>query len=294
MRFLSGRAPQTAWPLMTLGLCLLASTAEASPIVIDGSLADWGFFVGDNNTSTFTPSKSVNFVGYDVEDTNDSWGNSKFLGPGRGGQNFDVEVLAAVVQDNHLYVAMVSGQRPDNGFTGFGPGDFLFNTSGGTYGLEVGGGVGGGAGGAITEGAAGSVYSLDSNGLVNGQWDQPQKAGSLWFNPTWWDGGFTPVIHTQINKTTPANYRGVADYIFTRNSVTLQHSIVEFALPLTAFDGNIVQSISYAPACDNDHLFIQLENYAIPEPASLVLGSCGLAIVVGAGLRRRRSRRRSA
>ncbi len=294
MRLFSGRAPLTAGPLLTLGLCLLATSAQATPIVIDGNVSDWGFSVGDNNTSTFTPSKTVNFVGYAVEDTNDTWGSSKFLSPGRGGQDFDIEVLAAVVQDNHLYVTVVSGQRPDNGFTGYGPGDFVFNTTGGLYGLEVGGGVGGGPGGAITEGAAGSVYSLDSQGFVNGQWDQPQKAGSLWYNPTWWNGGFTPVVHTQINKTTPANARGLADYIFTRNTVTKQHSIIEFALPLTAFDGNIVQSISYAPACDNNHLFINLDSYAIPEPTTMALGGIGLAIVTLTGIRRRRCRRRTA
>lgn len=291
MRLFSSRAPQTAWSLLTLGFCLLAANAQAGPITIDGSLSDWGFFVGDNNTSTFTPTKGLNIVGISVEDTNDSWGSSKFLGPGRGGQDFDVEVLAAVVQDGKLFVTMVSGQRPDNGFAGFGPGDFVFNTKGGVYGLETGGGIGGGSGTAITEGAAGSIYSLTSQGFVNGEWDtKTPSAGSLWFNPTLQNGGFLPALPVQILNTSPGTFVTLADYIFTRNTVTKQHSIIEFALPLTAFNGNVVQSISYAPACDNNHLIINLQVYTIPEPTTVAMGGMGLALVMLVGLRRRARR----
>ncbi|MBX9791500.1 MAG: PEP-CTERM sorting domain-containing protein [Pirellulales bacterium] len=290
MRSISGWVAVTARLFIALGFFLWAAGAQAGPISIDGSLSDWGFFVGDNNTSTFTPAKGLNVVGIAVQDTNDSWGTSKFLGPGRGGQDFDVELLAAVVQGGNLYVAMVSGQRPDNGFTAYGPGDFVFNTSGGIYGLEVGGGKGGGSGTAITEGAAGSIYSLDSQGFVNGEWDTTTpKAGSVWFNPTLLNGGFAPALPVQILNTAPGTFVTMADYIFTRNSVTKQHSIIEFSLPLTAFDGNIVKSISYAPACDNNHLIINLEHYAIPEPTTLALGGIGLAIVTATGVRRRRA-----
>ena len=291
MRLLSSRAPQTAWSLLTLGFCLLAASAQAGPITIDGNLSDWGFYVGDNNTSTFTPAKGLNIVGIAVEDTPDGWGSSKFLGPGRGGQDFDIEVLAAAVQDGKLYVTVVSGQRPDNGFTGFGPGDFVFNTKGGTYALEVGGGKGGGSGTAITEGALGSSYSLDSQGFVNGAWDtKSPSAGSLWLNPTMYNGGFQPPLPVQIDNQSPGTFVTMADYIFTRNSVTTQHSIIEFALPLTAFGGNVVKSISYAPACDNNHLIINLQNYAIPEPTTVLMGGMGLALVTLVGMRRRARR----
>ena len=290
MRSISGQVALAARPFIALGFILLAACAQAGPITIDGSLADWGFFVGDNNTSTFTPTKGLNVVGIAVQDTNDTWGSSKFLGPGRGGQDFDIEALAAVVQNGNLYVAMVSGQRPDNGFTAYGPGDFVFNTKGGVYGLEVGGGSGGGAGTAITEGAVGSIYSLNSQGFVNGEWDtSTPKAGSLWFQPTLLNGGFTPLLPVQILNTSPGTFVTMADYIFTRNAVTKQHSIIEFSLPLTAFGGNVVQSISYAPSCDNNHLIINLQSYAIPEPATVVMGGMGLAIVSVAGIRRRRA-----
>ena len=291
MRLFSSRAPQTAWSLLTLGFCLLAASAQAGPITIDGNLSDWGFFVGDNNTSTFNPTKGLNVVGISVEDTNDSWGSSKFLGPGRGGQDFDVEALAAIVQNGNLYVALVSGQRPDNGFTGFGPGDFVFNTKGGVYGLETGGGIGGGSGTAITEGAAGSIYSLNSQGFVNGEWDtKTPSAGSLWFKPTLENGGFLPALPVQILNTSPGTFVTMSDYIFTRNSVTKQHSIIEFALPLTAFNGNVVQSISWAPACDNNHLIINLQGYTIPEPTTVVMAGIGLALVMLVGVRRRARR----
>jgi hypothetical protein len=105
-----------------------------------------------------------------------------------------------------------------------------------------------------------------------------------------YNGGFQPPLPVQIDNTSPGTFVTMADYIFTRNSVTTQHSIIEFALPLTAFAGNVVTSISYAPACDNNHLIINLQNYSVPEPTTVVMGSMGLALAMFAGLRRRARR----
>ncbi len=94
---------------------------------------------------------------YAIEDTSDSAGDNGFVGPNYGGQNYDVEFLGVKQQGSRIYLAMVSGLRPDNGFERFGPGDIRLVVNGVTYGIEVGGGVGGGAGGMLTGGMEGST-----------------------------------------------------------------------------------------------------------------------------------------
>jgi hypothetical protein len=65
-----------------------------------------------------------------------------------------------------MYLAIVTGQRPDNGLSTYSPGDIYMTTPLGIVSIEVGGGPGGGAGGAIAEGAEGSTYNVYSNGYT--------------------------------------------------------------------------------------------------------------------------------
>ena len=123
------------------------SGTRATPILaVDGNPADWGFTVADNNGSSFVPAPGIDLLGIQVHDHNDNSGLSTPLDVYFGGQKFDAECLAAAYQGGQLYIFISTGQRPDNGFANYAPGDIVINTSGGTYSIEVGGGVGGGPG----------------------------------------------------------------------------------------------------------------------------------------------------
>jgi hypothetical protein len=76
--------------LFSLALC---AAAQAGPIAVDGNVADWGISVGDGNTSNLSaPAVSgAAFFAFAREDQNDLAGDSGYLGPNYGGQNYDVE-----------------------------------------------------------------------------------------------------------------------------------------------------------------------------------------------------------
>ena len=97
-------------------LGLVGNQAGAGTLTVDGNLSDWGFHVADNNGSTFVPAAGIGLIGIQVHDHNDNGGLNAPLDVYSGGQKFDAEMLAAAVQGGKLFIAISTGQRPDNGF----------------------------------------------------------------------------------------------------------------------------------------------------------------------------------
>ena len=148
-------------PLLLTGLLsLFTLPAFASAITVDGDLSDWGIVVQDGGDmplgGTNYGGLRTDLAGHMIEDTNDAK-NNYFLGPNSGGQNYDGEFMGVGVFDSKLYLSIMTGQRPDNGFDNYGrglysPGDIRIETSLGVFALEVGGGSVDGPGGALTVG----------------------------------------------------------------------------------------------------------------------------------------------
>lgn len=286
----------------TLGLGVTLSGAGASAITIDGNLSDWGVTVADGNNSDFSsPSATIGLVSTFTEDQNDFAGNGGYVGPNYGGQNYDAEFMGVALQGKTMYLAIVSGQRPDNGIANYSPGDIYMTTPVGIVGIEVGGGVGGGAGGLITEGDAGSTYNLNSNGYTQslGTTNAAQTAGSVWANADWIQDPIAPGSPVQMDINGASTKVADADYAFTRNSQTSQHSVIELALDLTNLlddDGNGSIGIHWSPSCGNDivtaliHVSAPITTTEVPEPGSALVWLLGVGAI---GAIRARQRKRS-
>src|SRR3569623_1045999 len=155
--------------LLTATVAAMAcySVYVASPIKVDGELSDCDVVVSDGNESNFYHlNLSSGLLGYHRDDQSDSAGDGGYLGPHYGGQNYDAEFMGVALQDSMLYVAIVTGQRPDKGLERYSPGAILIVTSNGLVGIAVGGGKGGINCCAITVGADGATYSVDGNGFT--------------------------------------------------------------------------------------------------------------------------------
>lgn len=277
--------------VLSCTLSLFALNANATPFTIDGDLSDWGIAVADNNGSDYSGLNS-GLVGYMEEDTDDTT-NNLYLGPYWGGQNYDGEFFGAAVQDNTLFLAILTGQRPDNGFDAYGrglysPGDIRISTDMGSYGIEVGGGpVGDAPGAAITEGASGSTYILNSHGYTVGYTDAAvaQSAGSLWTGVDWIKDPIANAVDVQFAINAGSTLAGMSDYVYTRNAVTNQHAVIELALDLSLLGDATITELYWSPSCSNDQLIIEADIHSVAEPASLALFGLGL---LGLGLARRR------
>lgn len=270
----------------------------AGPIItVDGNVADWHISVADggagNNglASNFSnPSVEGTVLHqsffFAVEDQNDTWGDSGYLIPNYGGQNYDVEFMGLAFDTNKLYLTIVTGQRPDNGIMRYSPGDIRIVAKTGKaqdatvlaqYGIEVGGGKGGGSGSELQEGATGSTYILNSSGYTVDHTTSQRAVGSIWKDPNWLLDPIPPATAVQLANDTTGALVGTADFVYTRNTVTSQHAVIELSLDRSIFGSAGALDIYWAPSCGNDVLEINDDLPArVPEPGTLAALGIGL------------------
>lgn len=288
--------------LACLAAGFLTSTSSAGTIDIgDGKLSDWGVrlrrnpskpnfdrlkfkFSDVDGNALPTDFGNTDFTGtgtyngfkfqYFIEDQDDSAGTGSYLGPHSGGQDYDAEFMGVGVQDGQLVIGIATGQRTDNGASKFAPGDIFIETADGVFAIEVGKG-GTNVGGDPVD--PGTTYTLTDKGFTISESEDSTSvvAGSVWANPL---TSASPIdgVATQVLG---GDYIGQALYNYSMPSNS-EHAFIEVAVPLDFFGITTIESVRWAPACNNDIVATtDMHLSTVPTPGSatlLLIGTGGL------------------
>ena len=232
--------------VLTIGaIVLLGGNAFAVPVV-DGTfgLGEWsGYYAAE-----------------------DGVGNGGYVGPGYGGQAFDVEYLGLCITGNTVHFGLQTGFDVVNGAQGFDPGDFVIDANAdGTFDYAV----------DFSFGAGGLTYTLYENPV----WQDVQYPQHSDANPFQNIGG--DAVSALFDSAYGAG-------IFPNNIDGGISYVLEGSFDLSALDlytgGEMI--LQWTMECGNDYL--QVKAVALPEPTSMALCCAGLLGIFAA---RRRIRK---
>lgn len=278
----------------------LAANAGAIPVTVDGSLAEWGITVPGaiDSPAPAWIAGIASGVNYFLEDNALPDG---FVGPGFGGQDFDMEIIASTIYETApgsgvfvLAAAMVTGTDPRGEFANgqwWYWGDlFIDFGDNGSYDQAI----------QLTSNTnTASPFAPADGGGVNtfnaAVWD---VSGGRWLNPS----PYPVATPWSINYGTATNTGQTASVAWTdavadggtSNDVASDHNILELTLVLTADQLAAIGGpagglrLHWTQQCGNDigetTPPIPPNVPEIPEPSTLAL----LGIGVVAGVVRRR------
>lgn len=317
----------------------VASVSSASAITVDGNMVDWNITLKDGvgtpatqtNFGTYAPGGATNLGVFVDDHCADNSSSCLFPTqvPGHtigGGQDFDSEFIAAAQNGTKLYIAIVSGQRPDNAAANYEPADLKIGQTGGlnagvTYGIELGAcGTAAGCVHAVNGTENGVTWALNGSANSAGPGSTPagQTTGAIFKNASFRTGAYgdpgiqldtntTP--HARENASDPNNATPIAgsglnigalDALAEGASGSTTHWVIEMELDLetllqTGTDHsswhNTSLDLTWGPSCYNSHIEVTLTTPQgdIPNPEPATLAVFGLGILGLGALRRRKA-----
>jgi hypothetical protein len=251
---------KAAFLSLIFSLFVFSPLASAAIVVGDGTLADWGLASGapgaynvGNPQSQWAPGAGIQYI---PEDQNPA---VYALGPGYGGQNFDVEAIYFKREADIAYFAVVSGfplaaSSYLYGGRTYYPGDLAFDFAGGTsyeFGLAV----------------------TTHNGVLQGHLYE----NATWSNPTYTSSG--PF------RLTGGGDAGTAQFGYNATTyIANGHYFLEAGIPVSAFGtywsgSGLVNpdfTVHWTMSCGNDALDLHVNAVQTPEPGTYGLLLMGL------------------
>jgi len=235
--------------LFIAGIFLLIG--ESFGYVIDGNLSDWGVTPGYYNASRWQPNEGVFWI---VEDQ--TGGLREYLGPGYGGQLYDVEAIYFDYDENNAYIAIVTGfckSGRDYEDYHFYPGDIAidFGADGSyEYGIRT-----------VGENMGKIYKDVEWTSCVYYSQANPARIYIPSSSPK---GMVNEIVYTSFDES----YHADPDEEYWR------HYVIETSIPLDIFedDWQLPLRIHWTITCGNDYLDL----IVTPEPSSIFLLSLGL------------------
>ena len=268
-------------------LVVALSCGAFGEFVADGDLSEWGVTPG---TDWHNDLSAAEWLEPEV-------GPDGYVGPGWGGQQFNVEAVYATADCRYLYYAIVTG-FPGQDTCASGnkhkAGDILFDieplynpsdddTPTGAIEFAV------------------ETTTHDSNHTHGGKAGQNQGAGSFYSNVTpglateKWDGVYYPVEikRTGSEKLAQGTLVGQTDFAYNDDFYGSDHYVIEGIIPLSYFGdiGGQSGTMLWTMTCANDYGFVEGEFpiCELPEPGTLFMLGSGSIFGLGYYLRRRMS-----
>jgi hypothetical protein len=228
--------------LCGVGLLAVGGTAHATLF-----LSDWGVLYGAWAPVNRAPGIQAAYV---VEDY--TGGGNGYLGPGYGGDAYDVEAAYLGVDDQYFYLAVVTG-FPSGGRYDPGTGDFYLP---GDLAIDVG-----------SDGSYDFAVDVDHGGAL-------RSHSLVWENPTIqghhaWGGASDPFRAVSWGQTDATAAFGYGSFA---GRYAIEAMVDRSLLPVATS-----YTLHWTMGCGNDVLNVPLR--PVPEPSSLILlgGALGLA-----------------
>ncbi|WP_022852950.1 PEP-CTERM sorting domain-containing protein [Thermodesulfatator atlanticus] len=247
---------------LTLAIFFWAAKGQALTINVDGNLADWGLNTTNfaENGNNWDPGIPEVFVWQE-----DEVGANGYVGPGYGGQDYDVEAMLATISNGYLYLAISTG-FPQSGTSSYDAGDISLDLGNdGTW-----------------------DYAFIISNYVGGQENRGLTLGGLYKVTSWQDVAYTAHAVSNPFRMENGTYLGAGELAYEDDP---EHSFsryfIEAAIPLSLLNlSNYHQiKIHWTMECGNDYGEVMAHT---PESASYMLLGAGL-FAAGMLIRRKRT-----